>query len=95
MTDIEKIKSVVADYRDDMLTFFREIVAIPSTDSDIGEVGKRVEAELHKLNYDAVWWDKMGCIVGRIGDEDADYHLLYAIEMDRCQYQCLYVPHRF
>lgn len=82
MTDIEKIKSVVADYRDDMLTFFREIVAIPSTDSDIGEVGKRVEAELHKLNYDAVWWDKMGCIVGRIGDEDANYHLLYDSHLD-------------
>lgn len=82
MTMIEQIKEQVANYRDDMLTFFREIVAIPSTDSDIGDVAKRVEAELQKLNYDAVWWDKMGCIIGRIGDEDADYHLLYDSHLD-------------
>ncbi|MEM9952531.1 MAG: YgeY family selenium metabolism-linked hydrolase [Chloroflexota bacterium] len=82
MSIIEQIQSKITDHREDMLTFFREIVAIPSTDSDIGAVGKRVEAELHKLNYDAVWWDKMGCIVGRIGDEDADYHLLYDSHLD-------------
>ncbi|MGB7339532.1 MAG: YgeY family selenium metabolism-linked hydrolase [Phototrophicaceae bacterium] len=82
MTIVEQIETMVAGYREDMLAFFREIVAIPSTDSDIGAVGKRVETELHKLGYDAVWWDKMGCIVGRIGDEDADYHLLYDSHLD-------------
>lgn len=82
MTMIEQIKEQVEAYRADMLTFFREIVAIPSTDSDIGDVAKRVETELNKLNYDAVWWDKMGCIIGRIGDEDADYHLLYDSHLD-------------
>jgi len=82
MTKIEQIRAKVAEHRDDMLTFFREIVAIESTDSNIGEVGKRVEAELNKLGYDEVWWDKMGCIIGRIGDEDADYHLLYDSHLD-------------
>lgn len=82
MTMIEQIKEQVESYRADMLTFFREIVAIPSTDSDIADVAKRVETELKKLNYDAVWWDKMGCIIGRIGDEDADYHLLYDSHLD-------------
>lgn len=82
MSNVEQIKAKVASYHDDMLAFFREIVAIPSTDSDMGNVGKRVEAELHKLNYDAVWWDKMGCIIGRIGEEDADYHLLYDSHLD-------------
>ncbi len=82
MSNVEQIKAKVASYHNDMLAFFREMVAIPSTDSDIGNVGKRVEAELHKLNYDAVWWDKMGCIIGRIGEEDADYHLLYDSHLD-------------
>lgn len=81
-TIIEKIQAQVAAKREEMLTFFREIVAIPSTDSDIGDVGKRVEAELKKLKYDAVWWDKMGCIIGRIGSEDADIHLLYDSHLD-------------
>jgi putative selenium metabolism hydrolase len=79
---IQLIQAQVAAYREQMLTFFREIVAIPSTDSNIAEVGKRVETELHKLKYDAVWWDKMGCIIGRIGSEDADIHLLYDSHLD-------------
>lgn len=78
----EQIKAEVTKYREQMLTFFREIVAIPSIDSNIAEVGKRVEAELHKLDYNAVWWDKMGSIIGRIGDEDAEVHLLYDSHLD-------------
>jgi putative selenium metabolism hydrolase len=79
MTDIQ---ARVAKERENILNFLREIVAIPSVDSQIRQVGERVEAELHKLNYDAVWWDKMGCIVGRIGDEDAEKVLLYDSHLD-------------
>ncbi|MGJ3238214.1 MAG: YgeY family selenium metabolism-linked hydrolase [Anaerolineae bacterium] len=82
METIQSIQSKVIQAHAEMLAFFREIVAIPSTDSHIKAVGQRVEAELHKLNYDAVWWDKMGCIIGRIGPEDADYHLLYDSHLD-------------
>jgi len=79
---IEQMRALIAENREIMLQFFREIVAIPSTDSDIGNVGKRVEAELQKLKYDAVWWDKSGCIIGRVGPEDADIHLLYDSHLD-------------
>ena len=76
------IQARVAQERENILNFLREIVAIPSYDSQIRQVGERVEAELHKLNYDAVWWDKMGCIVGRIGDENAETVLLYDSHLD-------------
>jgi putative selenium metabolism hydrolase len=76
------IQTRVAKERENILNFLREIVAIPSYNSQIRQVGERVEAELHKLNYDAVWWDKMGCIVGRIGDEDAETVLLYDSHLD-------------
>lgn len=79
---IEAIQAQVAEKRDAMLRFFREIVAIPSYDSQIREVGERVEAELHALGYDAIWWDKMGNIIGRIGDEDAPRSLLYDSHLD-------------
>jgi putative selenium metabolism hydrolase len=79
MTDIQ---ARVVKERENILNFLREIVAIPSVDSQIRQVGERVEAELHKLKYDAVWWDKMGCIVGRIGDEDAEKVLLYDSHLD-------------
>jgi putative selenium metabolism hydrolase len=77
---IEAIKARVAEQREDILTFFREIVAIPSMESQIREVGERCEAEMKKLGFDEVWWDKMGNIAGRIGDGDTK--LLYDSHID-------------
>lgn len=83
MTDqatIDLIKSRVAQQRDDIITFLREICAIPSMESQIREVGERVEAEMKKLGFDEVWWDRMGNVVGRIGD--GPIKLLYDSHID-------------
>ena len=77
---IDKIRARVAEQHDDILKFFREIVAIPSMDSQIREVGERIEAEMRKLGFDDVWWDKMGNIVGVIGD--GPLKLLYDTHID-------------
>ena len=45
----------------------RELVAIPSFESKIGPVGERIQAEMKKLGYDEVRFDKMGNTIGRIG----------------------------
>lgn len=66
--DIAKIQSLVASHSDDIITFLREICAIPSMDSQIGPVGERVQAEMKKLGFDEVWFDSMGNTVGRIGN---------------------------
>lgn len=66
--DIEKVQSQVANHSDDIITFLREICAIPSMDSQIGPVGERVQAEMKKLGFDEVWFDSMGNTVGRIGN---------------------------
>ncbi|GAB4498079.1 MAG: YgeY family selenium metabolism-linked hydrolase [Anaerolineales bacterium] len=69
MTDTAaQIQARVAHYRDDILTFLREIVAIPSMESQIGAVGERIQAEMKKLGYDEVRFDKMGNTIGRIGN---------------------------
>jgi putative selenium metabolism hydrolase len=52
----------------DIVRFLRAIVAIPSMDSQIRAVGERIADELHKLAYDEVRFDRMGNIVGRIGN---------------------------
>jgi putative selenium metabolism hydrolase len=54
--------------RDTLITFLREICAIPSMDSQIRAVGERIAAEMHKLGFHKVWFDSMGNIVGEIGD---------------------------
>ena len=37
-------------------------------DSQIGPVGERVQAEMKKLGFDEVRFDKMGNTIGRIGN---------------------------
>jgi putative selenium metabolism hydrolase len=48
--------------------FLRDICAIPSMESQIGPVGERIKAEMRKLRYDEVRFDRMGNTLGRIGD---------------------------
>jgi len=69
MTDIvNEIQRKVAEKRDDIIQFMREIVAIPSFDSKIGPLGERIQTEMRKLAYDEARFDKMGNTIGRIGN---------------------------
>ena len=77
---IKQIDERVASAHDDILKFFREIVAIPSMLNEIGEVGARVGEEMKKLGFDKVYVDKYGSIVGKIGS--GDKILLYDSHLD-------------
>lgn len=77
---VQTLRSRVAEQREDIITFLRELCAIPSYDSQIRAVGERAAAEMQKLGFDEVWWDKMGNIVGRIGD--GPVKLLYDSHID-------------
>lgn len=69
MTDTTKeIQKRVQSSREDIIEFMRDIVAIPSMDSQIGPVGERIQAEMKKLGFDEVRFDKMGNTIGRIGN---------------------------
>ena len=69
MTDkIQEIQTRVEASREDIIKFMREICAIPSMESKIGPVGERIQAEMKKLGYDEVRFDKMGNTIGRIGN---------------------------
>jgi putative selenium metabolism hydrolase len=77
---IAELNQRVAAAKENILTFFRDIVAIPSMDNDIEEVGRRVGEEMSRLGFDAVYVDRFGSIVGRIGD--GDKILLYDSHLD-------------
>ncbi len=62
-----EIQKRVANQREQIITFMREICAIPSMESQIGPVGERIAAEMKKLGFDEVRFDKMGNVLGRIG----------------------------
>jgi putative selenium metabolism hydrolase len=64
---IQEIKSRVGNSREAIIQFMREICAIPSMDGQLKEVGERIGAEMTKLGFEEVRFDKMGNILGRIG----------------------------
>lgn len=68
MDRILEIRKRVREQRDNIIQFMRDICAIPSMNSQIGPVGERIQAEMRKLGYDEVRFDKMGNTIGRIGD---------------------------
>ncbi|HNO30231.1 MAG TPA: YgeY family selenium metabolism-linked hydrolase [Anaerolineales bacterium] len=69
MTDkTQEVQKRVQAAREDIIKFMRDIVAVPSMESQIGPVGERIQAEMKKLGFDEVRFDKMGNTVGRIGN---------------------------
>ena len=58
----------VAAYRDAIRSFLRDLVAIPSYDSNIRAVAARVERELRALGFSDIHYAPYGDIVARIGD---------------------------
>lgn len=64
---IPELQSLVAQHKDEIIQFMRDICAIPSMDSQIKAVGERIAAEMTKLGFDEVRFDKMGNILGRVG----------------------------
>ena len=62
-----EIHNRVEKSRDAILSFMREICAIPSMNSQIKDVGERIMAEMRALGFEEVRFDKMGNVFGRIG----------------------------
>ncbi|MGI9952391.1 YgeY family selenium metabolism-linked hydrolase [Moorellaceae bacterium AZ2] len=79
-TIINKIKEEVARYRENIIQFLKDIVAIPSPNGAIGDVVQRIAEEMKKLGYDEVFFDHMGNVVGRIGN--GEKKLLYDSHVD-------------
>jgi putative selenium metabolism hydrolase len=64
---VRAVQSQVQKDRTKIIKFFRDIVAIPSMESNIGAVGRRIAKEMKGLGFQNVKFDKMGNIYGRIG----------------------------
>src|SRR5512135_1133729 len=77
---VPTIKERVAAQRESIIQFLRELCAIPSFDSQIGPVGERAAAEMRRLGFDEVRFDRMGNILGRIGK--GPVKLLYDSHID-------------
>lgn len=65
---VTELQAKVAENKENIIKFMREICAIPSMESQLGPVGERIAEEMRKLGFDEVRFDKMGNIMGRIGN---------------------------
>lgn len=77
---LQALRHKVEEQRQPIVSFLREICAIPSMESQIRACGERIAAEMTALGFDDVFWDKMGNIVGRIGS--GENILLYDSHID-------------
>lgn len=68
MNEVNEIKKRVQDNRDNIIQFMLDIVAIPSMDGQLKDVGERIQAEMRKLGFDEARFDQMGNTIGRIGN---------------------------
>ena len=66
--DFEAIKKAAQGYRADMSRFLRDMIAIPSESCDEEGVVMCIKAEMEKLGYDKVEIDKLGNIIGWMGN---------------------------
>ncbi len=66
--DVQAIKNKVEEKREAIIQFMLDIVAIPSMDGQLEQVGARIGAEMRGLGFEEVRFDRMGNIMGRIGN---------------------------
>ncbi len=63
----EEVRRKAEALRGDMVTFLREIIAIPSMNGNEKNVVLRMKKEMEKIGYDHVWIDPLGNLLGQIG----------------------------
>lgn len=64
---VDKIRQRVEEYEEQIVSFLRDMIRIPSESCAEGEVIERIKEEMESVEYDEVKIDKMGNILGRIG----------------------------
>ncbi|HXF81787.1 MAG TPA: YgeY family selenium metabolism-linked hydrolase [bacterium] len=77
---VRRVSDALGALEDEIVAFLREIVAIPSVDSQLAEVGGAVGDRMRRLGFDEVRFDAMGNILGRIGQGPRT--LLYDSHLD-------------
>ena len=65
--DAKKIRAQAERYREEMISFLRDMIAIPSESCHEGAVILRIEAEMKAVGFDEIKIDAMGNILGRVG----------------------------
>ena len=66
--DLSFIQAKVDEITEEMVTFFRELIALPSNSGEEGAVAERVKKEMDRLGFEETRIDDFGSIIGRMGN---------------------------
>jgi putative selenium metabolism hydrolase len=66
--DGARIRATVEQYKEPMISFLRDIVAIPSLSGQEEAVVRRIEQEMRQVGFDEVRIDALGNVLGRLGN---------------------------
>ncbi len=67
-TLIDKVKSYSENCKTDLIDFLRKLISIPSISTKEEKVVEEIYKKMKELDYDEVFIDKMGNIIGKIGN---------------------------
>lgn len=70
MNRLKKTEKLAEEMKSGLEGFLRDLIAIKSTSMEEEEVVKRIREEMEVLGFDEIIIDKMGNILGRVGDGD-------------------------
>ncbi|MGE5588994.1 MAG: YgeY family selenium metabolism-linked hydrolase [Clostridia bacterium] len=62
-----KVREAVERYRENIVAFLRELIAIPSTSTNEGECIRRIRDEMQRAGFDDVKIDAIGNVIGTMG----------------------------
>ncbi|MBN1267585.1 MAG: YgeY family selenium metabolism-linked hydrolase [Anaerolineales bacterium] len=75
-----QIFSYLKPHEKDIRTFMRELCAINSVDGQIRSAAERTAAEMEKLGFHSIRTDRMGCLIGAVGN--GPVKILYDAHLD-------------
>lgn len=64
------------------ILFLQDLIRTPSFSHQEGDVAKRIATEMRKVGFDAVRIDRVGNVIGQLGDDKGKPMLLYDGHMD-------------
>jgi len=79
-TDIERINQYIDRRGPEMVAFLRDLIRIPSVESQIGAAGAACAERMRSLGFDEVRFDSMGNVLGRVGN--GPHRLLFDSHID-------------
>src|SRR3989339_1805764 len=65
--DLKQLNTAVLKHRNEMITFARDLIRIPSFSMQEGRLVERIKKEMIKVGFDRIKIDAMGNIIGFIG----------------------------